>query len=375
MKQGNSLLIVDHKKQVIEAADYIIDLGPLAGQAGGEIIFQGNLNELINAKTKTAEYLSGKLEVLSGNRQQTKSKLSFSSVSMLGFKVDDFEICMNQLNLITGESGSGKTLLGREIIYPLLQGQSLNSDYAGELKSTESIKRVKYIDANISANNPRSTVITAVGAFDALRLLYAELPESKKRGWSESRFSFNNKAGRCAGCEGRGEQKIEMDFLPPMFQVCEICSGTRYSEEISEVKFKGSSLKDLMQMSVQDAAELFSAIPEVSDKLMLLEDVGLGYLKLGQATRTLSGGEKQRIDLIKELNKTITGGTVFIVDEPDAGLHFADLDVLLRIFSRLVERENTVILLSHTPEVAQAADSVLKLEMIRSKKQIKASRE
>ena len=368
IEKGNSVLVVDHKRSLIEAADHIIDIGPEAGRQGGEVVFDGDTEGFKVSETLTAQFLSGKSKIFKGNNNPAGSSINFSNISLESFKFDDFKLPLNQLVAITGRSGSGKTLLARNVIYPFLNGKVLPN---AVLSGADEVKKVRFINSHSLGDNPRSTVVTAVGAFDSLRSLYAQLPEAKKRGWNESRFSYNNKEGRCPVCEGRGEIKINMDFLLPVYKLCESCRGSRFAAEISDVKFKGYSLVDVMNMSVKEAAKVFSAIKHLNEKLNLLEDVGLSYLKLGQATRTLSGGEKQRIDLIRELNRTISGGSLIIIDEASAGLHMSDLDVLLRIFSRLVEQGNSVVLLDHDPDVLEAADHVIKLDIDRIKNYVK----
>ncbi|MCB0318249.1 MAG: hypothetical protein KDD56_05790 [Bdellovibrionales bacterium] len=371
--RGNTVVVVDHKKAVINAADYIVDIGPGAGASGGNLIFAGDISSMSKTSSLTAKYLANDLKI--NHRAEKLSKTSqfvnFSSVKVKGYTVSDFCVPLNALSVITGDSGSGKTLLAREIIFPLLSKKKFQSDFGGVVKGADSIIQTKFIEESIVGDNVKSTLVTVADLFDSIRTMFSQLPDAKVRGWDKSRFSYNSKESRCSVCQGNGEIKIEMNLLAPVFKTCELCNGSRYNSEVAAVKFKGFSIQDVMAMSVAEAAKVFLAIPNIQQKLELLEDVGLAYLKLGQATRTLSGGEKQRISLVKDLTKTNLRDHFIIIDEPSTGLHFADLSVLLKLLQKIVEKGNTVLLLDHNTDIIAAAAYYVKLEIDRMKNHIK----
>jgi excinuclease ABC subunit A len=362
------VLVVEHDKDTILAADYVVDLGPGAGEHGGEVVAQGTPKQIIRDKNSlTGQYLSGKREVeLPESRRQPSNKwLKVTGAEGNNLKKVDVAFPMGLFVAVTGVSGSGKSTLINETLYPVLKNHfygSRTSPLAHEaVEGLEHIDKVIDIDQSPIGRTPRSNPATYTGVFTHIRNLFAELPEAKIRGYQPGRFSFNVKGGRCEACEGDGIIKIEMHFLPDVYVPCEVCKGKRYNRETLEVKYKGRSIAEILDMTVEEALNFFARIPSIKRKLQTLFDVGLSYIHLGQPATTLSGGEAQRIKLSTELSKTATGNTLYILDEPTTGLHFEDIRMLLRVLNRLVEKGNSVIVIEHNPDVIKTADWIIDL--------------
>ena len=366
---GNSILVVEHDQETIESADYVIDIGPGAGKNGGEIIFAGPPSDITKStKSITGKYLSGlKLIEIPKKRRNSvqKNKIRIKGASGNNLKDIDIEIPLSCFIAITGVSGSGKSTLINETLFPILS-QELNRSRQYPLPY-ESIEGLQYLDKIVEINQkpigrtPRSNPATYTGVFTHIRDLFAKLQESKIKGYKPGRFSFNVKGGRCESCKGDGIIKIEMNFLPDVYVTCEICDGKRYNRETLEVKYKGKSISDILDMPVIEALDFFDSIPIIRKKLKTLKDVGLGYIHLGQQATTLSGGEAQRIKLATELSKTSTSKTFYILDEPTTGLHFEDIWMLLRVLQRLVDQNNTVLVIEHNLDVIKTVDWVIDL--------------
>ncbi len=365
---GNTVLVVEHDEETIEKADYVIDLGPLAGTHGGEVIAVGTPSDIEKSKDSlTGQYLSGKLKI---EVPKTRRKPNGKHITVKGAKAHNLknitvEFPLGVLTAITGVSGSGKSTLIDDILYRGL-AKFIYKSVAVPLEHTsieglEHIDKVIEIDQTPIGRTPRSNPATYTGVFTPIRELYAMLPESRERGYKAGRFSFNVKIGRCAACEGAGMKRIEMNFLPDVFVNCDICRGARYNRETLSVKYKGLSIADLLDTTIEDALPILENIPNIKQKLQTLLDVGLGYIKIGQSSTTLSGGEAQRIKLAKELSKRATGKTIYILDEPTTGLHFADVHKLIDVLQRLVELGNTVIVIEHNLDVIKTADYVIDL--------------
>ncbi len=365
---GNTLLVVEHDEDTMYAADHIIDIGPGAGIHGGEVIAEGNVDEIKECKDSlTGQYLSGtkKIVVPKERRKGNGEFIKIIGAKENNLKNINVDIPLGELVCITGVSGSGKSSLINEILYKSL-AQKINraKDRPGEHKEILGIENIdKIIDINQSpiGRTPRSNPATYTGVFTHIRDLFAQLPESKVRGYEKGRFSFNVKGGRCEACSGDGIIKIEMHFLPDVYVPCEVCKGKRYNRETLEVKYKGKSIFDVLDMNVSEAAEFFKNIPVIARQMETLEEVGLGYIKLGQPSTQLSGGEAQRIKLASELSKRSTGKTLYILDEPTTGLHFADVDKLIHVLQKLVEAGNTVVVIEHNLEVIKMADYIVDL--------------
>ncbi len=365
---GNTVLVVEHDEETIERADYVVDLGPLAGTHGGEIIATGTPKEIEkNADSLTGKYLSGKLkiEVPKKRRKPNGKKIIVKGAKAHNLKNITAEFPLGVLTAITGVSGSGKSTLIDDILYRGLAKfiyKSVAVPLAhSSIEGLEHIDKVIEIDQTPIGRTPRSNPATYTGVFTPIRELYAMLPESRERGYKAGRFSFNVKIGRCAACEGAGMKRIEMNFLPDVFVNCDVCRGARYNRETLSVKYKGLSIADLLDTTIEDALPILENIPQIKQKLQTLLDVGLGYLKLGQSSTTISGGEAQRVKLAKELSKRATGKTIYILDEPTTGLHFADVHKLLDVLQRLVELGNTVIVIEHNLDVIKTADHIIDL--------------
>jgi len=365
---GNSILVVEHDKETIEAADYVIDLGPGAGKHGGEITFAGTPKELLKSnKSLTGKYLSGKKEIRipKVRRNGSSNQLSLKGATGNNLKSIDVNFPLGRFIAVTGVSGSGKSSLVNETLFPAL-AKELNKARAYPL-DFDSITGAKFLDKVVNIDQkpigrtPRSNPATYTGVFTFIRDMFAKLPESKIRGYKPGRFSFNVKGGRCESCEGDGIIKIEMNFLPDVYVTCEVCAGKRYNRETLEVKYRGKSIAEVLGMPVSEALEFFKNIPSIHKKLHTLNDVGLGYIHLGQQATTLSGGEAQRVKLATELSKVSAARTLYILDEPTTGLHFEDIRMLLHVLQRLVERGNTVLVIEHNLDVIKTADWIIDL--------------
>jgi excinuclease ABC subunit A len=362
---GNSVLVVEHDKDIMMAADYLVDIGPRAGKHGGEIVAQGTPAEVLTSGSDTAQYLNGKkgIVVPSERRKGNGHVLELNGAKGNNLKNVSVQFPLGKLILITGVSGSGKSTLINETLYPLLSAHAYNSkvlplEYSG-IKGLEFIDKVIEIDQSPIGRTPRSNPATYCGFFTDIRTLFAAVPEAKIRGYTAGRFSFNVKSGRCEVCEGGGMRVIEMNFLPDVHVHCEKCNGKRYNRETLEIRYKGKSISDVLDMTVDEAVEFFSAVPFIFRKIKVLQDVGLGYITLGQSAVTLSGGEAQRVKLSTELGKKATGKTFYILDEPTTGLHFQDIQHLLDVLNKLVDQGNTVLVIEHNMDVIKVADHII----------------
>ncbi|MBN2614880.1 MAG: excinuclease ABC subunit UvrA [Bacteroidales bacterium] len=362
---GNSVVVVEHDKDTILAADYVVDIGPGAGRLGGKIVASGSPEEILKSNTLTAQYLNGNrvIEYPSQRRKGNGKSIVLKGARGNNLKNVDVAFPLGKFICVTGVSGSGKSTLVNETLYPILSHhfyRSLKEPLPYEsIDGISHIDKIIEIDQNPIGRTPRSNPATYTKVFDEIRKLYGQLPESKIRGYKPGRFSFNIKGGRCETCKGAGVQTIEMNFLPDVYVLCEDCQGKRYNRETLEVRYKGKSINDVLNMSIRVAAEFFENIPAIAHKLKTLKDVGLGYLTLGQSSTTLSGGEAQRIKLASELSKKDTGKTLYILDEPTTGLHFEDVKVLLDVLNQLVSRGNTVLVIEHNMEVIKVADHII----------------
>ena len=365
---GNTLIVVEHDEDTMRAADYLVDIGPTAGNGGGYVVAKGTPKEVMNdEKSITGKYLTGKLKI---DVPKKRRKGSGKYLEIIGAKENnlkniDVKFPLGKFICVTGVSGSGKSSLVDEIVYKALMKNVYNSKV--EIGKHEKIKGLKYIDKVVQISQdpigrtPRSNPATYVGVFDDIRDIFAEMKESKLRGFGKSRFSFNVKGGRCEACWGDGVKKIEMHFLPDVYVPCDVCHGKRYNNETLEVKFKGKSIYDVLEMRVEEAYEFFDAVPKIKNKLKVMMDVGLSYIKLGQSAPTLSGGEAGRVKLAKELQKKATGKSVFILDEPTTGLHTDDIKKLLNILNKIVDNGDTVIVIEHNLDVIKVADHIIDL--------------
>ena len=365
---GNSIIVVEHDQETMESADQLIDIGPGAGEHGGEIIFSGPPNKILKAKDSiTGQYLSGIrfISIPEERREGNGKLLSISGASGNNLKKIDVMFPLGKMIVVTGVSGSGKSTLVNETIFPILS-KELNNARAYPL-SFDSVEGLEYLDKVIEIDQkpigrtPRSNPATYTGVFTFIRDLFSQLPDSKIRGYKPGRFSFNVKGGRCESCEGDGIIKIEMNFLPDVYVTCEVCKGNRYNRDTLEIKYKGKNIADILNMSVEEASLFFRNIPQVMKKLTTLNDVGLGYIRLGQQATTLSGGEAQRIKLATELSRVSKDSTFYILDEPTTGLHFEDVKLLLGVVQRLVDRGHTVVVIEHNLDVIKSADWVIDL--------------
>ena len=362
---GNTVIVVEHDRDMMLASDYIVDIGPRAGRKGGEVVFQGTIEEMMKQQTITAQYLSGKMTIPlpSKRRPGNGHSLILKGCTGNNLKNVTVEFPLGKLILVTGVSGSGKSTLINETLHPILSKHFYRS--LQQPMPYESIEGLEYIDKVVNVDQtpigrtPRSNPATYTGVFSDIRSLFVNLPEAQIRGYKPGRFSFNVKGGRCETCGGNGYKTIEMNFLPDIQVPCEECHGKRYNRETLEVRFKGKSIADVLDMTINQACEFFENVPDILRKIKTIQDVGLGYIKLGQSSTTLSGGESQRVKLATELSKKDTGKTLYILDEPTTGLHFEDIRILMDVLQRLVDRGNTVIVIEHNLDVIKLADHII----------------
>jgi len=362
---GNSVLVVEHDKDMIKQADYIIDIGPYAGKNGGEIISEGTPKELLSGNTLTAEYLNGKKEITvpKKRRKGNGEKLTLSGATGNNLKNVTIDIPLGKLICVTGVSGSGKSTLINETLYPILNAHFFNAvkipmPYK-KIKGLEHIDKVIDINQNPIGRTPRSNPATYTGVFSEIRSLFTKTSEAAIRGYKPGRFSFNVKGGRCETCQGGGLRVIEMNFLPDVYVECETCQGKRFNRETLEIRYKGKTISDVLNMTINESVDFFENIPKIYRKLKTIKDVGLGYITLGQQSTTLSGGEAQRVKLATELSKRDTGKTFYILDEPTTGLHFEDIRVLMDVINKLVDKGNSVLIIEHNLDVVKLADYII----------------
>lgn len=362
---GNSVIVVEHDKEMMLAADYVVDLGPRAGRLGGNIVFAGTPEEMLKTNTLTAQYLNGEKEIEYSHQRRPGNgkKIVLSGATGNNLKNVTIEFPLGKFICVTGVSGSGKSSLINGTLQPILSQKFYRSLQAplpyGKIEGLENIDKVVTVDQSPLGRTPRSNPATYTGVFADIRNVFVELPEAKIRGYKPGRFSFNIAGGRCEVCGGNGYKTIEMNFLPDVLVPCEACHGKRYNRETLEVRFKGKSIADVLDMTINQAVEFFENIPAIISKIKVLQEVGLGYIKLGQPSTTLSGGESQRVKLAAELSKRDTGKTLYILDEPTTGLHFEDIRVLLSVLNRLVEKGNTVIVIEHNLDIIKCADHII----------------
>ena len=362
---GNTVIVVEHDKDMMLAADYVVDIGPRAGRKGGEVVFQGTPAEMVQTQTLTAQYLNGvqQIEVPKKRRKGNGDVLTLRGCCGNNLKDVTVKFPLGTLTCVTGVSGSGKSTLINDTLLPILSQhfyRSLREPLKyGAIEGLELVDKVVAVDQSPIGRSPRSNPATYTGVFSDIRSLYVGLPEAKIRAYKPGRFSFNVRGGRCETCKGNGYKTIEMNFLPDVYVPCEVCHGKRYNRETLEVRFKGKSIADVLDMTINQAVEFFENVPNILHKIKTLQDVGLGYIKLGQSSTTLSGGESQRVKLATELAKKDTGRTIYILDEPTTGLHFEDIRILLGVLQRLVEKGNTVIVIEHNLDVIKVADYLI----------------
>ena len=363
---GNTLIVVEHDEDTMRAADYLIDIGPGAGEFGGQIIAAGTPKEVEkNPNSLTGQYLSGKKSIAVPTERRTEDKgwIHLKGASENNLKSVNVDIPLGRLVAVTGVSGSGKSSLVNGVLKKALAREiSKSKEKPGAFKSIEGyegLDKIIDIDQSPIGRTPRSNPATYTSVFDDIRDLFATTNEAKLRGYKKGRFSFNVKGGRCEACKGDGILKIEMHFLPDVYVPCEICHGSRYNSETLEVKYKGKSIAEVLEMTVDDAVEFFQAVPKIKRKLQTIKDVGLGYVTLGQSATTLSGGEAQRMKLASELQRVSTGNTFYVLDEPTTGLHTDDIARLLEVLNRLVESGNTVLVIEHNLDVIKTADYII----------------
>ena len=365
---GNTILVVEHDEEMMRESDWIVDLGPGAGENGGEVVAQGTTKDILaNKKSLTADYLSGrrKIEIPVNRRNGSGNKLIINGASEHNLKNIDVTIPLGKIVCVTGVSGSGKSTLINDILFRAvssrIHGTRTNPGAHSAIHGLNFVDKIINIDQSPIGRTPRSNAATYVGLFDHIRKLFAELPESKIRGYKPGRYSFNVKGGRCEGCQGQGQLRIEMQFLPDVYVACEECNGKRYNRETLQVLFKGFSIADVLSMTVDQATEVFNGFASMTRKLTTLKAVGLGYIKVGQSATTLSGGEAQRVKLSKELSKKFTGKTLYVLDEPSVGLHSADVERLIGVLNAFADQGNTVVIIEHHPDIIKIADHIIDL--------------
>ena len=362
---GNSVIVVEHDKDMMLAADYVVDMGPQAGRMGGEVVFEGTPQQMLQQETLTSQYLNGKLkiEVPEKRREGNGKSLVIKGARGNNLKQIDVEFPLGKLICVTGVSGSGKSTLVNDTLQPILSQhfyRSLQDPLPYDaIEGLEHVDKVVNVDQSPLGRTPRSNPATYTGVFSDIRNLFVNLPEAKIRGYKPGRFSFNVSGGRCEACGGNGYKTIEMNFLPDVMVPCEVCHGKRYNRETLEVRFKGKSIADVLDMTINRAVEFFENVPTILNKIKVLQEVGLGYIKLGQPSTTLSGGESQRVKLSTELSKRDTGKTIYILDEPTTGLHFEDIRVLMGVLNKLVDKGNTVVIIEHNLDVIKLADHII----------------
>jgi excinuclease ABC subunit A len=367
---GNTVIVVEHDEDAIRSADFIIDIGPGAGVHGGEIVAQGTLKDILSSpKSVTGQFLSGKQSIVVPKKRQPadpKKQLILHNANGNNLKNVTLNIPLGLMTCVTGVSGSGKSTLINHTLYPLaataLNGATtLNAAEHDSIEGLNHVDKCIDIDQSPIGRTPRSNPATYTGIFTPLRELFSETQEARSRGYKPGRFSFNVKGGRCEACEGDGVTKVEMHFLPDIYVPCDVCKGQRYNRETLEILYKGKNIYDILEMTVEDALAFFTNVPPIANKLKTLMDVGLSYIRLGQAATTLSGGEAQRIKLAKELSKRDTGNTLYILDEPTTGLHFHDIQQLLKVLHTLRDHGNTVVVIEHNLDVIKTADWIVDL--------------
>lgn len=364
---GNSIIVVEHDRDIMTESDYVIDIGPGAGKTGGEVVYQGTPGKMLKSHTLTADYLNGvkAIKVPETRRKGNGKYIELKGASGHNLKDVDLKLPLGMFVCVTGVSGSGKSSLINGTLQPILSREFYRSMQEPlpykEIKGIENVDKIVTVDQSPLGRSPRSNPATYTGVFADIRKLFVELPESQIRGYKPGRFSFNVSGGRCETCKGNGYRTIEMNFMPDVLVPCEECHGKRYNRETLEVRYKGKSISDVLEMTVNQAVEFFANVPVILKKIKVLQDIGLGYLKLGQPSSTLSGGENQRVKLATELAKKDTGKTVFILDEPTTGLHFEDIRVLLKVINKLVDKGNTMIVIEHNMDVIKSADYIIDL--------------
>lgn len=366
--QGNTVVVVEHDEQTLRTADFLVDIGPGAGIHGGNVVAAGTPEEVMKvAESKTGQYLAGtlRMDIPAKSRTGNGKFIRLNGVTEHNLKNVSIEVPLGTFTCITGVSGSGKSTLMSDVLYPVISNKVMRTNYpVGAFKSIEGLEeidKVINIDQSPIGRTPRSNPATYVGVFDSIRDLFAELPESKANGYAKGRFSFNVKGGRCENCQGSGTITIEMNFLPDVFITCDVCNGKRFNRETLNVLYKGKSINDVLNMTIEEACDFFVSIPHISRKLETLKSVGLGYIQLGQSALTLSGGEAQRVKLANELARVSTGKTLYIMDEPTTGLHFADVKQLMEVIQKLVDHGNTVLMIEHNLDVICQADKLIDL--------------